>query len=158
MNILVLNCGSSSVNVALFDEHGDLVQRSRRDVSQGIGMPLEQGIEDARLALDMYWHRIRKYIGAYFAVLGRVDALVFTGGVGENDARTRAAVCRGLDVLGLRVDATRNRLDSDDARPIHDGSAPTPIFVIPTDEEAAIARQVLDRLGLEAESSEGGKS
>jgi acetate kinase len=116
----------------------------------------DAGDADARLALDMYWHRIRKYIGAYFAVLGTIDALVFTGGVGENDPRTRAAACRGLDALGLRLDATRNRVPNDQARAIHDASAPTPIFVIPADEEAAMAHQVLDRLRRGTESFERG--
>ena len=63
----------------------------------------------ARLAIDMYCYRIRKYIGAYLAVLGRIDALVFTAGIGENSAPIRAQVCSGLEPLGIVVDAAVGR-------------------------------------------------
>lgn len=114
----------------------------------------DQGDATAQLALDMYWHRIRKYVGAYCAVLGHVDALVFTGGIGENDARTRAAVCRGLEGLGFRLDVARNDRRDESARAIHAQGSGAAIFVVPTDEEAEIARQVLDSL-LGGEESSG---
>ena len=68
----------------------------------------EQGDADAALAFDVTVHRIRKYVGAYAAVLGRLDALVFTGGIGEHSAPLRAAVVDGLGVLGLRLDPAAN--------------------------------------------------
>jgi acetate kinase len=97
------------------------------------------GHERARLALDVYCYRVKKYVGAYSAVLGRVDALVFTGGIGENAAVVRERICGGLESLGIKLDERRNesavgkemRIDAEDG-----GVA---VLVIPTDEEAAIA-------------------
>ncbi len=105
----------------------------------------DNGEETAKLALEIYYYRLRKYVGAYFAVLGRVDALVFSGGVGENAAAVREAVCRGLDLLGLEIDMGRNRADLEaQTTPIHAGSVP--ILVIPAEEEREIAEQTLDLL------------
>lgn len=94
----------------------------------------------ARLAIDIFCYRLRKYIGMYLAVLGRVDALVFTGGIGENAAEVRAAVCRGLEGFGIVLDTGLNQR----AIGRREGSISGPggtveVMVIPTDEEAAIA-------------------
>jgi acetate kinase len=98
----------------------------------------------ARLALDMYCYRIKKYIGAYYAVLGCVDAVVFTGGIGENDAWVRAQACHGLQVLGIDIDSERNSRQCDGAFAIHrDGSAVC-VLVVPTDEEYEIALQTVE--------------
>jgi acetate kinase len=102
--------------------------------------------DEARLALEIYTRRIRKYVGAYHAVLGRVDAIVFTGGVGENDAATRAACLAGLDRLGIAVDPASNQAESADERAVSPPGAEVPVLVIPTDEEWEIARQTLARL------------
>ncbi|MGE5284812.1 MAG: acetate kinase, partial [Actinomycetota bacterium] len=80
-----------------------------------------------------------KYIGAYFAVLGRVDALVFTGGIGENDAEVRRLACEGLDRLGITVDEARNGSPSPAPREIQREGMPVKVLVIPTDEELEIA-------------------
>ncbi|MEV0198943.1 acetate kinase [Nonomuraea sp. NPDC050691] len=97
----------------------------------------------ARLALEIYTRRIRKYVGAYCAVLGRVDAVVFTGGVGEHDAATRAGALAGMDRFGLALDEERNAADASGERFVSaDGSA-TAVLVVPTDEEWEIARQAL---------------
>ncbi len=101
------------------------------------------GDPSAALAIDMYVYRIRKYIGAYIAVLGRVDALVFTGGIGENDAEVRRRACDGLERLGIAVDEAGNGSPSRDPREIQRGGAPVKILVIPTDEELEIALQTL---------------
>jgi acetate kinase len=108
----------------------------------------EAGDEAAQLALDVYCHRIRKYVGAFAAVLGRLDAVVFTGGVGEHSVLVRARVCEGLEVLGLQVDATRNA-DAVDGREtaIQSEDSRVAVLVIPTDEELEIARQTLLRIG-----------
>jgi acetate kinase len=95
------------------------------------------------VALDVYAYRIRKYIGAYAAALGRLDAIVFTAGVGENDARMRALVLQGLSGLGVALDPGRN-----DAPSAHDGVITTDdsrvtALVIPTNEELEIARAAL---------------
>jgi acetate kinase len=107
----------------------------------------EAGDSDARLAHDVYCHRIRKYVGAYYAVLGRVDAVVFTAGVGENDERTRARSLQGLESLGIRVDPVRNASAERGERSVSAPGARVPVLVIPTDEEIEIARQTLAALG-----------
>jgi acetate kinase len=94
-------------------------------------------------ALELYCYRIRKYVGAYAAALGRLDALVFTAGVGENSQAVRAGVCDGLERFGVRLDPDRNRLRSDRPRAVSaDGSA-VAVLVVPTDEELEIAEQTL---------------
>ncbi|MFJ5676908.1 acetate kinase [Streptomyces sp. NPDC093097] len=102
---------------------------------------IDEGDERAALAFDIYVHRLKKYIGAYLAVLGTVDAVVFTAGVGENAAPVRAAAVAGLEGLGLAVDAARNAVRSDAPRLISPEDAPVAVAVVPTDEELEIARQ-----------------
>lgn len=102
--------------------------------------------DEARLALQIYTRRIRKYVGAYYALLGRVDGIVFTGGVGEHDAATRAECLAGLDRLGIAVDAALNRTESGEEREVSLPGAEVPVLVIPTDEEGEIAGQTLARL------------
>ena len=93
-------------------------------------------------------HRIRKYVGAYAVVLGRLDALVFTGGIGERSAVLRAAVVDGLGVLGLRLDAALNDGDDSPERRVSSGDSAVEVWVVPTDEEREIARETLEVLGL----------
>ena len=95
----------------------------------------------ARLAFDVYVHRLRKYVGAYHAVLGGVDALVFTAGVGEHSAEVRKATVAGLGELGLAVDPRRNAARSDAARLVSPADARAAVAVVPTDEEGEIAAQ-----------------
>jgi acetate kinase len=102
----------------------------------------------ATLAFDVYVHRLRKYIGAYAAVLGRIDALCFTAGVGEHSAAVRAAALDGLAAFGLMLDAGRNEADRVDARVISPDGAAVSVVVIPTNEEYAIARKVMVTAGL----------
>jgi acetate kinase len=97
----------------------------------------------ARLAFEVYVHRIRRYVGAYLVGLGRLDALVFTAGVGENNPALRAAVVDGLDGLGLSVDEERNAVRSGDPRVVSPDGSPVAVLVVPTDEEWAIAQQAL---------------
>ncbi len=101
----------------------------------------EAGDQRAQLAIEMYCYRIKHYIGAYFAVLGRVDALVFTGGVGENDASIRKLSCAGLDTFGIRIDDEKNASNAKKSREIQAANAPVKLLVIPSDEELEIARQ-----------------
>ncbi|MFF0888846.1 acetate kinase [Streptomyces sp. NPDC003456] len=102
---------------------------------------VDAGDEQAELAFDIYIHRLKKYIGAYYAVLGRVDAVAFTAGVGENAAPVREAAVAGLEELGLAVDPGRNAVRSDEARLISPDSARVAVAVVPTDEEMEIATQ-----------------
>jgi acetate kinase len=92
----------------------------------------------ADLALDVFCHRIRKYVGAYVAVLGGCDALVFTAGIGEHSSLVRARVCSGLGVFGIALDGERNERSE---LVISRDDAPTAVLVVPTDEEHAIAEQ-----------------
>lgn len=101
---------------------------------------ITDGDADAELALQVYCHRVRKYIGAYLAVLGGADVLTFTAGVGENAAAVRAQILSGLDGLGIWVDAARNSVRSSEARIISPDSSPVTVMVVPTNEELAIAR------------------
>jgi acetate kinase len=104
------------------------------------------GDDDARLALDVYCHRLRRYVGAFHAVLGRLDALVFTAGVGEHSAEVRARGLAGLAPLGIEVDADRNRAGTGE-RVISPEGARVAVCVVPTDEERAIAEEVRAHLG-----------
>ncbi len=103
----------------------------------------EQGDERARLAVDLFCYRIKKYIGAYLAVLGRVDALVFTGGIGENAPVVRERILEGLDHLGMGVDPEKNRNAAGSIAEIQPEGSPVKALVIQTDEELEIARQTL---------------
>lgn len=102
---------------------------------------IDEGDERARLAFDIYIHRLKKYIGAYSAVLGRVDAVAFTAGVGENAAPVREAAISGLEELGLAVDSELNAVRSDEPRLISPEYARVAVAVVPTDEELEIAQQ-----------------
>lgn len=106
----------------------------------------ENGDQEAALALAMYAHRAKKYIGAYLAVLGRCDALVFTGGIGENAALVREKICQGLEGLGICLDQGKNRSEAAGMRDIAAANSPVRVLVIPTDEEQEIARQTLAAL------------
>jgi acetate kinase len=95
----------------------------------------------SRLAIDIFAYRVRKYVGAYLAAIGGADAVVFSGGIGENAAEVRRRVCSGLDWLGLSLDAARNEeaVGGREGRISADGSR-LEAWVIPTDEELLIAR------------------
>ncbi len=99
------------------------------------------GDAGAELAFDVYVHRIKHYLGGYLAILGGLDQLIFTGGVGENSADLRAAAIDGLTTLGLTLDPELNRAGSDQPRIISTPDSPITVLVVPTDEELAIARQ-----------------
>ncbi|MGV9272998.1 acetate kinase [Streptomyces griseosporeus] len=108
---------------------------------------IDEGDEEAALAFDIYIHRLKKYIGAYYAVLGRVDAVAFTAGVGENAAPVREAAVAGLEGLGLAVDPERNAVRGDAPRVISPDSARVAVAVVPTDEELEIATQTYALVG-----------
>jgi acetate kinase len=103
----------------------------------------EEGDERSRLAMEMYAYRIRKYIGAYSAVLGRVDAVVFTAGIGESSPEIRASACRGLSALGIEIDPAKNAAASREAREIQPEGGAVKVLVVPTNEELEIAQETL---------------
>lgn len=120
-----------------FTGHNDL-REVHRLVAEGDG--------EARLALEIYLHRLRKYIGAYAAVLGGLDVLTFTAGCGENDEIVRAGAVAGLAFLGISVDPTRNIGSLREPTIISPDDSPVTVMVVPTDEELEIARQAASLL------------
>ena len=101
-----------------------------------------KGNERAQLALDMFCYQVKRYIGAYAAARGGVDAIVFTAGVGENDIHTRQQVCAGLEFLGVKLDADRNNVRGK-VTEISAADSKVKVFLIPTNEELAIAQDTL---------------
>ncbi len=153
---LVMGTRSGDVDPSVVGHVADATGRPRADVADDLNRVsgllglsgdsdmrriLERragGDDAAALAVAVFAYRIKKYVGAYLAALGRCDALVFTGGIGEHSADVRAAACAGLERLGFEVDAARNA--AGDTTVSTDGSAAA-VLVIPTDEERSIAEQ-----------------
>jgi acetate kinase len=113
-----------------------------RDITKAINA----GNVDAKLAYDMYAYRIKKFIGAYAAILNGLDAVIFTAGVGENDALIRELVCKDLEYLGMAMDSDKNNTRSGDLREINQADSKVKILVIPTNEELEIANQCFELL------------
>jgi acetate kinase len=128
----LLNRESGLLGLAGVNDFRDLLTR------------VDAGDGDAALALDVYCHRLRKYVGAYLAVLGGADTIAFTAGVGENTPVVRARALAGLESLGIAVDPERNEAGSGDARIISPDGAQVTVLVVPTNEELAIARATAD--------------
>ncbi|MGC8793558.1 MAG: acetate/propionate family kinase [Bryobacteraceae bacterium] len=105
-----------------------------------------RGDERAELAIEVFCYRIRKYLGAYYAVLNGADAVIFTGGIGENAPEIRARVCRSLDALGIALDERRNRMAVGCEMDLSADGARTRVWVIPTNEELLIARETVRAL------------
>jgi len=105
-----------------------------------------EGDVQAELALDMFCYRVRKYIGAYYAALGSLDAVVFTGGIGENSALVRSRSCSGLSALGISLDERRNGDAGGDIAQIQAQDSRVKILVIPTNEEREIAQQTVEAI------------
>ena len=101
------------------------------------------GNDRARLAIDVFCYRIKKYIGAYAGVLGKVDGLIFTGGIGENAPLVRAQSCNGLGFFGIEVDSALNEVTVRKEGEISPPSSRTRVYVIPTNEELLIARDAV---------------
>ena len=106
-----------------------------RDIEAGIAA----GDHRSQLALDVFVRAIRNYIGAFLMELGGIDVLTFSGGIGENGAATRAAVCKGLEVFGIELDAAKNAAARNEAKLSTDASK-VAIYIVPADEERIVAR------------------
>lgn len=117
------------------------VSNDSRDLEQA----MNEGNERAKLALDLQYKRIADYIGAYYLTLGRVDAIVFTAGIGENSAHTRSEIIRRVKALGIELDAEANK-SRGQIKEISTKDSKVKAFIIPTDEELMIARDTV-RLG-----------
>lgn len=115
------------------------VSSDMRDVLQAA----EYGNAQAKLAIDVYVGDIRKYIGAYIVELGGADAIVFTGGIGENQTKIREYVCRNLEQLGIGIEVEKNSQIQSKESPVHSKNSRTQIWVVPTNEELIVARQTM---------------
>ena len=119
--------------MGIFEKSSDM-----RDLENAVAA----GEERAVLAENMYFYRIKKYIGAYAAALGGVDVVVFTGGVGENQATARWGSCTGLEYMGIKLDPEKNKVRGEEAIISTDDSK-VKVVVIPTDEELMIASDTM---------------
>ncbi len=133
------------VNTLLQKESGMLGLTGYSDL-RDIESEAEKGNADCRLALKMNAYRIKKYIGAYAAVMNGLDAIVFTAGIGENSNVIRGLVCRDLDGIGIALDLDKNKVRSKEIRDISTNTSKVRVLVIPTNEELEIARQSFDLL------------
>ncbi|MXN90820.1 acetate/propionate family kinase [Flavobacterium sp. Sd200] len=113
-----------------------------RDITKAIN----EGDENAKLAYDMYAYRIKKYIGSYVAALNGIDAIIFTAGVGENDAMVRQLVCSDLEYLGIEINTEENSTRKPGLREINTVASKVKILIIPTNEELEIANQCYELL------------
>ncbi|MGB3698471.1 MAG: acetate kinase [Gordonia sp. (in: high G+C Gram-positive bacteria)] len=131
----------------LFNKRSGLKGMCGENDFRAVLQRVEAGDESAKLAYEVYLHRLRRYIGAYMIELGRVDAIVFTAGVGENAAQVRADSLAGLAGYGIEIDADRNAIRSPDPRVISTADSKVTVLVVPTNEELAIARQAMEVVG-----------
>ena len=102
---------------------------------------MDGGDEMAKLAYEMFIHRVKKYVGAYLALVEDASCIIFTAGIGENDFRVRQSVCAGLEKLGICIDKALNESSSHLVRDISTKDSSIKIIVAPTDEELAIAQE-----------------
>jgi len=102
-----------------------------------------KGSRRAKLALEMFSYRVRKYVGAYAAAMNGIDAVVFTGGIGENASNVREMICQGLEFLGVKLDTQKNQTASGERVITQEGST-VEVLVIPTDEERVIAQDTFN--------------
>ena len=128
---------------SMLNQHSGLLGLAGERDFRRLREMIESGNSSARLAYDVFIHRLRKYIGAYLAILGRTDVVSFTAGVGENAATVRLDALNGLQGLGIDIDEQRNAQPGKGARRISTDSSPIAVLVVPTNEELAIARDCL---------------
>lgn len=139
------NMGVDEIESMLNKRSGVLGLSGERDFRR-LRTMIESGDGAAQLAYSVFTHRLRKYIGAYLAVLGHTDVITFTGGIGENDAAVRRDAVAGLEELGIVLDERRNLLGGKGARQLSAEESPVAVLVIPTNEELAIARDCVSVL------------
>jgi acetate kinase len=117
------------------------VSNDMRDIEKAAA----EGNERAKLAIDAFVESVRHYLGAYLVALGGVDVIAFTGGIGENGAAIRSAVCRNLAFAGIELDETKNNVRGKETKISADGSK-ADIWIVPTNEELIVARQTVEAL------------
>jgi acetate kinase len=144
---------AANVNLSLADIDNALNKKSGLLGISGVSSDMRdlqkaasEGNQRARLAVDVLRHRALKYIGAYAIELGRVDAIIFTGGIGENDIGFRASVVERLTTLGIKLDAAANNVRGTEVL-ISTADSPIKVMVVPTNEELVIARDTREIVG-----------
>lgn len=144
---LARNAGMSIDEIdTLFNKRSGLLGLTGQSDLREVRRLVAEGDEGARLALSIYTRRLRKYVGAYAAVMGGLDAVSFTAGVGENVGVVRAEALAGLEFLGIRLDPERNVGGAKEPRIISTDDSAVTVLVVPTNEELAIARQAMSLL------------
>ncbi len=140
-------CRAAKIGVddveSMLNTHSGLLGLAGEQDFRRLHEMIESGNSAAQLAYDVFIHRLRKYVGAYLAVLGRADVVSFTAGIGENVASVRRDALSGLTTLGIEIDEQRNSQSAKGARRISTDTSPIAVLVIPTNEELAIARDCL---------------
>jgi acetate kinase len=140
------NVGSQAISTIVNKYSGVLGVSGVSSDMRELEAAVKEGNEHAILALNMYDYRIKKYVGAYAAALGGFNILVFTGGVGENQWRTREAVCENMEFMGIHLDKEKNKNVRSIEAVITTDDSPVKVVVIPTDEELMIALDTLNLL------------
>jgi len=138
----------SEVERWLNEESGLLGLSGRtNDMRELLQAATEEDNERAKLAIDVFCYRARKYIGAYLAVLGGAEAIIFGGGIGEASPDIRAMICEGMEWCGLRLNSARNKaaigLQPGQVTQISEDGSPLKVYVVPADEETWIARETV---------------
>ena len=138
-----LDAPASDIDRIINKESGLLglsgISSDMRDIEEAAA----RGHVRAELALEVFCYRIRKYIGAYAAAMGGLDAIVFTAGIGENSPVVRERVCRGLEFLGVELDPTKNASERGRAVDLAADSSRVRVLLVPTNEERMIARETM---------------
>ena len=137
-----LNLNATEVVTMLNKKSGYLGVSGVSNDSRDLEAAMNAGNERAKLALDIQYKRIADYIGSYYVLLEGIDAIVFTAGIGENSPRCRSEVCKKLGVLGVKIDEEKNNVRGEEVL-ISTPDSKIKVFIIPTDEELVIARDVM---------------
>jgi len=138
------NIGTQAISTLVNKHSGLLGVSGVSSDMRELRAAMDAGNERALLAFDMFVHRIKKYIGAYAAVLGGVDILMFTGGIGENVDPVRELVCKDLEFMGIKIDSAKNREIHGDEAIISTPDSKVTVMVVPTDEEYMIASDTME--------------
>jgi acetate kinase len=138
------NIGTQAISTLVNKHSGLLGVSGVSSDMRELRAAINEGNERAALAFDMFTHRIKKYVGAYAAVLGGVDILMFTGGIGENASQVREAVCKDMEYMGIRLDIDKNNEIHGDEAVISSPDSKVTVMVVPTDEEYMIASDTME--------------
>ena len=137
------NLSTAQINDVMNKKSGVLGISKVSSDFRDIETEAEKGNENAKIALETYYKKVKKYIGAYMAEMGSVDAIVFTAGLGENSSSARLAICGGMEGIGIEIDAKENDMRGEE-KVVSKSSSKISVLVVPTNEELMIARDTLE--------------